>query len=453
MDSRAASDVTVAESVSPNVSPNTSPIVSPSTSPSASPIVTEPASKSGSRRVGQIVVTLNGPGEVSGWLYPLVTALKQRAPRVRVIAALLPCVYASGDERLVLKRMEGVDAVLHKRQTLAMIFRGRMPKAIDPEADGILLHLGGEPFLSRLLARKLGYPTRAYLERAGGAQRWFDKCYFVEPTSGASGSVIGNMMIDAARLRYPRHVVADGEPPVVAILPGSRRFQVQHALPFLLRTARQAAQARPDLRWQVARADFVSEDLLRECAAMSGECDLGGDPARWEPNGGKPRLITESGLEVEVVSSREAMSQATVALTMPGTNTAELGVQGVPMIVLLPTHEMRHCPAPGVLGYLDRIPHIGPPLKTWLANQYLHRIFLKRNRYLAHPNRKLDRMVVPEMIGKFRSEEVASRLIELLESPLQEIQRDLRRAMGEPGASGRLADALLDALPLEHGSV
>ncbi len=113
---------------------------------------------------GQLIVVVNGPGETAGWLQPLVAAVRRRVPGVRVIAALVPCRFASGCEAEVARGIEGPDHVWETRQTMRYILRGIRPAELRPDLPGCLLHLGGEPMLSRLLAKRLGYPVYLYTD-------------------------------------------------------------------------------------------------------------------------------------------------------------------------------------------------------------------------------------------------------------------------------------------------
>jgi len=75
----------------------------------------------------EIVFTVNSPGEVSTWLAPTVAALKRLAPDVKATVFILPCLYASGTELDVVRRMPGVEAVVSPRESLRYIVGGRLP--------------------------------------------------------------------------------------------------------------------------------------------------------------------------------------------------------------------------------------------------------------------------------------------------------------------------------------
>ena len=46
----------------------------------------------------RIALTTNGPGEVAGWLRPLLRSLYRREPKLSVLVFLVPDDYATGFE-------------------------------------------------------------------------------------------------------------------------------------------------------------------------------------------------------------------------------------------------------------------------------------------------------------------------------------------------------------------
>jgi hypothetical protein len=62
---------------------------------------------------------------------------------------------------------------------------------------------------------------------------------------------------------------------------------------------------------------------------------------------------------------------------------------------------------------------------------------------MALPNRKLKREVVPELSGVFTAEEVAAKLLETVNGPLERVGQELRAVMGPPGAAERLVDEIM----------
>jgi hypothetical protein len=395
-------------------------------------------------RPGELLIVLNGPGEVSAWLDPLVQTLRRRAPEVPIACALVPCVYASGQEAAVLRRMPGIDAVSEPRQTMRYLLAGRLPDGFG-RGPAATLHLGGEPALSVGLARRRGGPLLAYAESRLPFERWFERIFLVHPLARpapARYQVIGDLMVDAARQRCPRRTPAPVQAPVIGLFPGSRDYQARHMVPFLTRVAGLLAARVPGARFMLGRAEYVTAGRIREMAADRDGLVLDHESARWEDDGAGGALVSEEGVRLQVRTAAEVMAEATLVVTIPGSNTGELAALGVPMIVVIPTqHGGETHPAPGVLGHLDRLPLIGPTVKLGLMHVWLH-----RNRYVSIPNRRAHRLVVPEVIGRVGARDVAEAARRALAGAGNGVGRELVQVMGEPGAAERLADQVLAAL-------
>lgn len=389
-----------------------------------------------------IVVTVNGPGEVAAWLFPFVHELRQRCPDAEVTVALLPCVFASGREADVLGGMEGVDRVLLPEESMPWILRGRVPGRLS--APDLVMHLGGELLLSVRLARRLRTPLLVYEE---GAPRWSAlvsrTCLRDDHPNAhrdpARVRVVGNLMVDAARLRVPTRAVHLHGPNTVALFPGSRPYFVRQLVPLLLRVASLAQSTQPALRWVLAKSDFVAMDALAECLKNPDDRLVEGDDGVLRSNGRQTWIQSTGGVRVEVLAPADAMRRASAAVTIPGTNTAELAALGVPMLLILPAYRLHSLPLPGLAGHLGHIPVIGSMIKEGVARAYL-----ATRRYWAHPNRLAGRLVVPELIGRITAREIADRLHSLLASPLSETSATLQAIMGSPGASSRLVDEVLE---------
>lgn len=398
-----------------------------------------------------VIALVNGPGEIAAWLYPFAAALRKRDRSIRLSAGLLPCVFASGAEPTVLSRMSDVDRVIPVRETMRWIVRGERPVDIggEPELPGCVLHLGGEIWLSALLAKRAGYPLVVYAEDRVRYPGLADRICLADTSAlpstarQRSTSVIGNLMVDAARMRVPYRASRDVGSRVVALFPGSRPYQIRNMLPFLLKVAGDVEALRGPTRWIVAQSEFVSDGQLAACADGEPTRVLEGERARLvaAPGSSTKMLLSERGLQVEVRSAAEAMREADLALTIPGTNTAELAALGIPMLLLFPTHHLREIRLPGLAGWLRNVPVIGPRLTQTVAESYL-----RSRRYWAHPNRRANDAVVPEVIGRFTAGHIAEHVSTLLDSSLGAVAQRLRSTMGPPGGAARLVDEVVDLM-------
>jgi len=387
----------------------------------------------------QVVVTVNGPGEISAWLQPFAVRLKERAPQVRLAAALLPCVFATGCEARVLAKIREVDAFATPCESMRCILRGRRPAALA-DLPGSLLHFGGEPLLGLGLAWRLKYPPLAYAEGPFSLQSRFSRVYYTDaqPTTAPAAPVLGNMMVDAARMRCPKREAGRGQT-VIGIFTGSRDYMVKNMLPFFTKVAGDVAETAPDVRWLVGKADYVSTEMLVRCAREEDGRKIEGDSAAWDGHG---TLTSTRGVRLEVVCPAQVMTEADLVITIPGTNTAELSALGVPMIVVVTTYYPEVHPLPGLLGHLDHVPLFGKYIKRAGALAYHSRV-----KFLAHPNRKRGRAVVPEVTGRITTGDVAAAVRETLAGPLEPMRRELLSIMGPPGATERLVDEVLACLP------
>jgi lipid-A-disaccharide synthase len=391
----------------------------------------------------ELVVVLNGPGELSAWFHPFLAALRQRAPHVRLSCALVPCVFASGREGTVLRAMSGVDAVAEPRQTLRYIMGGPPPAGFQRHGRGIVLHLGGDVLLSVLLARRHGYRLLAYAERTLRFERSFERIFLVHPLPSLTSryEVIGDLMVDAARMRCPTRRPGTPERPTIGLFPGSRDYQARHMVPFLVRAAGVLSASLPGARFMLARADYIPVERLKQMAADRNGLVMEHDVARWEDDGAGGVLVSERGVRLEVRSAAEVMAEARLVVTIPGSNTGELAALGVPMIVVIPSYHGEVHPAPGVLGHLGRIPLLG----RWVKRPLMH-LWVRYLRYVSIPNRRAGRALVPEVIGRLTAADVAGLIRRTLPTVGNGVADELIATMGPPGAAARLADAVLAEL-------
>lgn len=399
----------------------------------------------------QIVVTVNGPGEVACWLYPLAHELKRRIPNIRICVAVVPCVFSSGSEANVLKKLPYVDASCSIEETMALIWRNKLPKGFSKKGPGFMLHLGGDSFFTLLLAKRLGIPALAYVERPLAFQFLFDRVFYsgFERIEGLKEDerhkIIGEMMVDAAHLRCPDRSAAASGRPVVGLYPSSRMYLTKYVLPYYAAAAEKVAAVMPEVEWVVSRSDFVDADFMRNVPDVNDGRPLESVNVEWRQEGNREFLVTPKGLKMEILSPAAVAPRVRLALTVPGSNTAELATLGVPMILTLPTYRHEIAPLPGLAGHIGRIPVIGWRLKRFLAQQVL-----KRMKFLSHPNRRANRMVIPELVGELDAQDLANAIVSTLRSDTAPLEQELRSIMGPPGATARLVSELSDFLGAEE---
>lgn len=393
----------------------------------------------------QIIVTVNGPGEVASWLHPFATALKQRLPSARLCVAVVPCVFSAGSELAVVKSLPYVDASCSVSQTMDLIWRNRLPEGFRKNVPGFVLHLGGDTIFAVLIARRLRQPCLAYAERPLALGWAFDKVFYSGfeklPSKDAMADVVGEMMVDAARLRCPDRRPARSGRLAVGLYPGSRDYLAKYMLPFYAAVAERVAETMPEIDWMLGKSDFLSAEFLRAIPPVNDGRPIEGVDLEWREADGRSFLVTPRGLRIEVANAGRTAARANVALTLPGTNTAELSALGVPMIVTVPTWQAEIAPMPGLAGHIGRLPLVGKYIKRGLGH-----LILRRIRYMSHPNRRSNRMVVPEIVGHITAAQIAEAVVAALAADTRRLEEELRAIMGPAGASQRLVAGLVDFL-------
>lgn len=435
----------------------------------------------------EVVVTVNSPGEVATWLEPLARELLPRLGDGRLTVMIPPCTFASGAEARVVRSLLGDDPrvqVYEPRQVLAwLFFRKRLP-GYRPAGRGAVLFLGGDMVYAAWIARRLGYRALAYTE---GRIRWtgtFER--FFLPDAGALErarrrlgaeaaamasrlDVVGDLMADAAQSRIPPQEVRErlgltsGEQ-LLLLLPGSRPAEVRLVLPLFLDGLGVLAGAGPaeggrPLRAIIAVSPFAEGEgaaaVARQHLERAGGWREAGRRVAAEEGwtdsrlAGARRVVLAERvggsrpLRVELVqgATRELMAAADLAVTIPGSNTAEMAAFGLPMVVVLPLQWPEEIPLEGLPGLLGGIPWLGPAIKRRVVRRLERAIGL-----VALPNRKAGRMVVPELRGEITPERIGQELAAWLDDELRRatVRRELEALRGPTGAARRVAEQALD---------
>jgi lipid-A-disaccharide synthase len=409
----------------------------------------------GGRRV---VLTSNGPGELYAWARPVVAAWRRAEPDADVRIALVPCQFAAGHEAEVARGFD-VQAVTTAAQFLAAGAVGRAPAGLEGGPGGLVLSLGGAGGHAVALARRLRVPAFKYAfvpYRAGGLERLFVHDEATRRKARLLGApagrveVIGNLVADAVRAEASAGPSAAGPAgaagdPHVLLLAGSRDAFAVHLIPFVLAVADHLAVRYPGARfvWPVPR--LLRPETIAAGLAGRERATLGGTSAHRDGD----RAVTEAGTVVELVDegARYAhMHLADVAVTIPGTNTLELGIAGVPAVVVLPLNRPEIIPLEGPGHWLSLLPLVGTPLKRRAVRLFVERLDVP----VALPNRFSGEPLMVEVKGVVDPEGVAARVAALVDDPDDRAHRRARllATMPQPGAADRLVErvrALADA--------
>lgn len=301
----------------------------------------------------------------------------------------------------------------------------RLVAAAAANRPDVFVAIDFPDFNFRLAAamRKLGVPVVYYISpqlwawrtgRMKTMRRIADRVLVIFPfeapiyeAAGVPVQWVGHPMLDVVvdpepRDRFlPRHGL-DPARPVVALLPGSRRNELRAILPGLARAAVLVRERLPDTQFIVARAPHLADALFEPLS-------------RLEQNGGTPALMFHGRAD-------DVLAAADVACVASGTATVQAALHGCPMVVVYRLS----------------------PLTYRLGRPFVH------VNTFAMVNLVAGRRIVPELIQNgFTPEAVALEALRVLTDPAHRdrVRADLRQvkeALGGPGASRRAAQAVVE---------
>jgi lipid-A-disaccharide synthase len=360
-------------------------------------------------------------GEASGDIHGarLVDALLKRDPTLKIFGVAGERLQQTRFEILFsVSRLTGMGLVelAGNFKNLWQAYR-LLRRALRERRPSLLVLIDFPEFNLRLakLARQLALPVLYYVspqvwawrrQRVRQIARWVDRMAVVFPFEvpfyrqhGVDVSFVGHPLLEAIHVQESRETVLgrlglDPAKPAIALLPGSRRREVEYHLPVMLQAAARL-QRELAVQFLCVRAGTV-------------------DPAMIETE------LKRAAVRIPIVGDKryDAVNASDLAWVASGTATLETALLLKPMIVVYRL---------AVLTYL---------LARWLV----------KVDHVAMVNLIADKRVVPELI---QSEFNAERLIEesrlLLNDPeryrnvVDELSR-LRDKLGSPGAAERVAD-------------
>lgn len=393
-----------------------------------------------------LYITSNSPGEISGWVAPVVRDIKARAKLSRVTLVLVPCQYASGAERTLAKQT-GVDRIVRIGE-IGRIAREEAEQGTrGANVRRLALHLGGDMMFSVYMSRRLRAPLWAYSARP----RWgrFVDRYFVPDERAMRRFAILNF--DSSRYERVGHLALDSavvsedeadtraelgigaDETVVSFLTGSRPFEYLQGVPYFTRVARRMAE-RCDARMIFPLAPTVDEDRLRAVLYANGiECS-------GESRVRAVRIGEERWASLVRGKTLEVLNCSKLAIAVPGTNNMQAAALFVPLIMVLPLDRADEIPLDGLAGNLPLwVPGVRALKKKYLLHKNRH------TEYVSMPNRIAGKRIHPEIRGIFPEERVSDEALALLNDPerLQHISRAFWELTHERGASARIADRIV----------
>jgi lipid-A-disaccharide synthase len=366
-------------------------------------------------------------GEASGDLYAgaLVDALRTLDPAIRVSGLGGERLRAAGADLVGDYRGLSVTGLVEAASVLRRSWRmldaiGAAARELRPD---VFVAVDFPDFNFRLLPvmRRLAVPVVYYVSpqlwawRAGRIhtiKKYVDQMLVIFPfeepiyeQAGVPVEFVGHPLIDLAasttsRERFLKAQGLSAARPVLALLPGSRPSELRHNLPAMAAAVPLIAAEVPGLQIIVARA-----------------------PALDEPLFGPLATVRAAGVPLAMVSraADDVLAACDAVVTASGTATVQAALHGRPMVIVY-----RLSPVTYRVG----------------------RAFVRVASY-GMVNLVAGRPVVPELIqDAFTPAAVAREAISLLTDAarVETMRRDLaevRARLGEPGASGRAARAVL----------
>lgn len=374
-------------------------------------------------------------GEASGDLYAgaLAAELQRLAPNVEICGLGGPRLRASGARLLgdfAELSVTGPTAAVRVAPRAWVMLRTLVAAARELRPD-VFVPVDFSGFNFRLMSalRRLGIPVVYYVSpqlwawRSGRMRAMkahaervlvifpFEEAFYAE--AGVPAQFIGHPLVDLARATEPRASFLQGlglDPgaPTVALLPGSRRNELQRIAPVIADALPLIRARQPAVQFVVARAPGLSDALFAPFGrAVSGQ-DAG----------------LRHRVPPPIVADRtdDVIAAADVVITASGTATVQCTLHERPMVVVYRVS----------------------PLEYRIGKR-----FVKVDTY-AMPNLIAQRRIVPELIQDgFTAQRVADETAALLSDDvrharMREALAGVRRQLGPPGASARAAAAVLE---------
>jgi lipid-A-disaccharide synthase len=248
--------------------------------------------------------------------------------------------------------------------------------------------------------------------------------------------LIGNLVADAVQQSEP---ISNPGNPHVMLFAGSRDAFSVALIPFMIGLADHLGQQLPDARFVWPVVSLLKEETIADGIAGKQKDVLGGLGGLREGH----IITTPRGFQLEMINELERyahMRAATVAVTIPGTNTLELGIAGVPSVVMLPMNKPEVIPLEGIGHWLGLIPWVGTFIKRRAVKLFVEGLKLP----VSLPNRFSGEDLMVEIKCKVSVEGIAQEVLALLQSPdLHKRKQRLLETMPQPGAAQRLVKSVL----------
>ncbi len=388
----------------------------------------------------EIIILVNGPGELSSYVKPAIEALNKLLADFRITIVFTPCPYSSGKEMDIARAIQGVSQVVKDSDFVKWMLMGKLPPDIKFGKKGIVVFMGGDVLYGKMIAKKLKYPAIAYTESYAKWPKVYKK-YLVPDDKvkekfkkqgfpNEQISVVGNLMVDSVKTQKDKAAVfkdlgLDPAKKLVSFLPGSREFQVQFTLKFFAETAVEIRELEKGCQFVFVISPYLRAEILEKYLRKH------------------EAAIRDAHIILAGRDQHDVIAASDLVITIPGTNTAEVAILGTPMISVFPSNSSELIPLEGINDLIGRIPLIG----FFFKKLYVRMLFLKI-RFFAIPNIKTGKEIVPELKGRIQPRILAEKAVSMLKSPdkLAEMRTRLKASLGGPGAAAKIAEEINETL-------
>ena len=411
-----------------------------------------------------VVIVSNGPGELATWVKPVLDYLiKQKSksinlniPNYKLVLSLVPCPNATGKEFTVANDWQILDLIIPAKNFLKLLLKpslfGSWPR------NGVVVFLGGDQFWNVLLAKRLGYESITYAEWIARWPRWNlhiaamneEVRNIIPKKFKKKCQVIGDLMADVKNNLSPIHEINNKK--WIAILPGSKKAKLSIGIPFFLEVADRIKECGDNINLMIPIApttdleDFIFFQSAKNPITKYYSSNIK-SIKKIENSIFNYVLETCKNTKIFILqqnSNHNILSQCKLALTTVGANTAELAAINLPMIVVLPTQHLNAMNAwDGIFGIIGRIKLLNR-IQTFIIKRW----YLKNNKFLAWPNIKANKQIIPERVGIITPKDISDEAIYLLNEKnlLVEQKLNLLKMRGKKGAVKKLSNLILETI-------
>ena len=411
-----------------------------------------------------VVIVSNGPGELATWVKPVLDylikekskSLNLNIPNYKLILSLVPCPNATGKEFTVANDWQILDLIIPAKNFLKLLLKpslfGSWPR------NGVVVFLGGDQFWNVLLAKRLGYKSITYAEWIARWPRWNlhiaamneDVRNIIPKKFKKKCQVIGDLMADVKNNLSPIHEINNKK--WIAILPGSKKAKLSIGIPFFLEVADRIKECEDNINLMIPIAptteleDFIFFQSAKNPITKYYSSNIK-SIKKIENSIFNYVLETCKNTKIFILqqnSNHNILSQCKLALTTVGANTAELAAINLPMIVVLPTQHLNAMNAwDGIFGIIGRIKLLNR-IQTFIIKRW----YLKNNKFLAWPNIKANKQIIPERVGIITPKDISDEAIYLLNEKnlLVEQKLNLLKMRGKKGAVKKLSNLILETI-------